>query len=162
MTQDLKNVKMDRMRYTKDKLSSTLALVAIVLDVLYFVKLYQQDVSTYYYNWQIGASVIYNLIFMLAAFLSSEGVKSRKTGYPVMLLVLGAMQIVRIFYLPAQAHEATVMINNEQIAVLSDGDYYYMIACLALSAVCCAVSAVASYVNTKNLTQYLRSLEKTA
>ena len=79
MTDD-RIVKRDRMRYTKNTLSSTLALLGIVFDVLYFVSIYQSDVGTYYYNILIGASVLYNLIFMLMAFLSSEGVKNYKPG----------------------------------------------------------------------------------
>lgn len=66
--QDVKTIQMDRMRYTKNTLSANLVLLAIVADALYFVSLYQSDVGTYYYNILIGASVVYNLVFMLAAF----------------------------------------------------------------------------------------------
>ena len=76
MTDQDKQIKTDRMRFTKNKFSSNLALVAILFDVFYFVSIYKSDVSTYYYTLVIGASIIYNLAFMLAAFLSSEGVKS--------------------------------------------------------------------------------------
>ena len=65
MTREERQIKIDRMRYTKDSLSSGLVLLAIVFDVLYFVSIYQTDVGNYYYNWLIGASVIYNLLFLL-------------------------------------------------------------------------------------------------
>lgn len=81
MTRENLAVSRDRMRYTKDKLSANLVLAAIVLDALYFVSIYQSDVSTWYYNWVIGASIILNLLFLLTAFLASEGVKSRKSGF---------------------------------------------------------------------------------
>ena len=58
MTLENMDVKKDRMRYTKDKLSSNLALLAIVFDCLYFVSIYQSDVGSWYYNWVIGASVV--------------------------------------------------------------------------------------------------------
>ena len=106
MTQEERNIKKDRMRYTKDKFSANLVTVAIVLDALYFVSIYKTDVGTYYYNWVIGASIIYNLLFMLTAFLASEGIKSRKGGYTPLLTVIGLMQFVRIFYLPAMASKA--------------------------------------------------------
>lgn len=159
MTADARNLKMDRMRYTKDKFSARFVLLAIVFNALYFIKLYQLDVGTYYYKWQIGASVIYNLIFMLAAFLASEGVKSRKTGFTGVLLAVGALQIARIFYLPFQAVGATVSIDNTEIAVMTRGQFIYIVVCLSVSAVCCAVAAVTSYINNKTLAQYMRYLE---
>ena len=76
MTTDDRFVKRDRMRYTKNSLSSSLALLAIVFNVLYFVSIYQSDKGKFYYTILIGASVLYNLVFMLMAFLSSEGVKN--------------------------------------------------------------------------------------
>ena len=70
MTPDVQTIAKDRMRYTKDKFSSMLAILAIVFDCLYFVSIYQSDVGTFYYNWLIGVSIVYNLIFLLAAFLA--------------------------------------------------------------------------------------------
>jgi hypothetical protein len=159
MTLEERNVKRDRMRFTKDTLSANLVLVAIVLDALYFVSIYNSDVGNYYYTWQIGASVIYNLLFMLIAFLCSEGVKSRRTGYTGLLLGIGVMQIVRIFYLPAQAHGATVTIMGETLTVMDDLQHLYVVACLAVSAVCCISAAVTSYINNRTLAQHIRSME---
>lgn len=159
MTREEQTIKRDRMRYTKDKLSSNLVLLAIVFDALYFVNVYQSDVGSYYYTWVIGASVIYNLLFMLMAFLASEGVKNRKTGYTAMLIVIGVMQIVRIFYLPTKAHSAVVTIKGEEMAAMGDGQYAYVVTCLAISAVCCIVAAVTSYINNKNLAEHMRSIE---
>ena len=69
-------VKKDRLRFTKNKLSSSLTLLAIVFNALYFVCIYKSDVGSYYYQYMMGISVVYNLLFMLIAFLASEGVKS--------------------------------------------------------------------------------------
>lgn len=163
MMQEDRTIKKDRMLYTKDKLSANLIIAAIVLDALYFVSIYKTDVGTYYYNWIIGASIIYNLLFMLSAFLASEGVKNRKKGYTALLVILGVMQIVRVFYLPAKAHDATVIIQEVEYDVMADGQYWYVVACLALSGICCVAAAVTSYINNKTLTEYVHSLEnKTA
>lgn len=159
MTREDQFTKRDRMRYTKDKLSSTLVLIAIVFDALYFVSIYKSDVGTYYYNWVIGASVIYNLLFMLIAFLASEGVKNRKSGYSGLLILIGLMQIVRIFYLPAQAHSAVVTVMDAELVVMGDEQYLYVIACLAVSAVCCIAAAVTSFINNKALAAHMRSIE---
>ena len=163
MTQDVLTIQKDRMRYTKDKFSSSLVLLAIVFDCLYFVSIYQSDVSTWYYNWIIGASIICNLLFLLMAFLASEGIKNRKTGFTVPLLALGIFQIIRIFYLPAKAHAATVVIAGVETAVMGDGQYWYTVICLAVSAVCCIFAAVNSHSNNKKLAAHMQTIEnKTA
>ena len=41
------NIKLDRMRYTKNTTSSRLAILAIVFDVLFFISLYKSDVGNY-------------------------------------------------------------------------------------------------------------------
>lgn len=163
MIRDDQIIKRDRMRYTKDTVSSGLVLLAIVLDVFYFVSIYRSDVGSYYYSWVIGASVIYNLLFMLAAFLMSEGVKSRKKGYTPALIILGVMQVARIFYLPQRAHSAVITIQGAEVAVMGDGQFLFVTVCLGLSAVCCIAAAVVSYINNKKLSEYLQSIEnKTA
>ena len=155
-----KTIRLDRMRYTKDSFSSGLVLLAIVFNVLYFVSIYQTDVGRYYYNWVIGASVVYNLLFLLIAFLASQGVKSRKSGYGLMLLVIGLLQIVRVFYLPAKAYAAEVKIGSEMVRVMTDGQHTYVVICLVASAVCCVVAAVSSYLSNQQLAQHMRELEK--
>lgn len=160
MTQNDLFIKRDRMRYTKDSFSSGLVLLAIVFNVLYFVSIYQTDVGRYYYNWVIGASVVYNLLFLLIAFLASQGVKSRKSGYGLMLLVIGLLQIVRVFYLPAKAYAAEVKIGSEMVRVMTDGQHTYVVICLVASAVCCVVAAVSSYLSNQQLAQHMRELEK--
>lgn len=152
-------VKLDRMRYTKNKLSSSLALLAIVFDVLYFVSIYQSDVGSWYYQILIGASVLYNLVFMLLAFLSSEGVKNYKTTYSYLLTALGVGQVVRMFILPAMAHSATVKIGGAQTIVMGNSQYAYTIICLSLSAVCCVASAVINWMKARQLAQHVASLE---
>lgn len=159
MTQNDLYIKRDRMRYTKDSLSSGLVLLAIVFDVLYFISIYSSDVGSYYYTWMIGASVIYNLLFLLIAFLTSQGVKSRKTGFSVPLLILGVLQVVRVFYLPAKAYAATVEIGKDVTKVMTDGQHTYVVICLVASAVCCIVAAVSSYISNKQLAQHLSQLE---
>ena len=163
MTPEEITISTDRMRFTKDTLSANAVIAAIVLDCLYFVSIYKSDVSTWYYNWIIGASIIFNLLFLLTAFLASEGVKNRKTGYTIPLTVLGVLQIIRIFYLPAKAHAATVVIAGEEVLVMGNGQYLYTVACLAASAVCCIFAAVNSHTNNKKLAAHMQTIEnKTA
>ncbi len=156
---DNMNVQLDRMRYTKDKFSANMILFAIVLDCLYFVSIYQSDVGSYYYNWAIGASVVYNLLFLLAAFLASESVKSRKPGYTAMLLIIGAMQFARIAYLPLKAFNATVDISGTAVQVMGGGQFAYTAGLLAVSGVCCIVAAISSHTSQKKLSDYMNSIK---
>ena len=143
-------VRIDRMRYTKNKLSSTMAYIAIIADVLYFINVYQSDVKylntgDFYYHIIIGASVICNLLFLLATFLCEEGVKNYKDVYAWGMLVLAVVQIVRIFILPAKAVAAGVM---------PSGQHVYLVAMLILSAASLVVGAIVSIIRGRELSIY--------
>ena len=162
MSMDVQTIKKDRLRFTKDSFPATLVILAIVFDCLYFVSIYQSDVGTFYYNWLIGVSIIYNLVFLLAAFLGSESVKNRRPGYSGVLILLGLGQIARIFILPAKAHAATILVNGVEIAVMGNGQYLYCVSCLVISAVCCVVAALISSKNNKILADYMKTIETKA
>lgn len=152
-----RTVKLDRMRYVKNKTSANLALLAIVFDVLYFVSLYRSN-DEYYYTYMMGVSVVYNLVFMLMAFLSSEGVKNYKKSYSWLLFALGVGQIVRIFILPMQAHSATYAVGNTTVLVMGDLQFALSIAYLLLSAACCFVSGVINIIKKTRLDKHVASL----
>ncbi len=147
--------RIDRMRYTKNTTSSRLAILAIVFDVLFFISLYKSDVGNYYYTILIGASIIYNLVFLLATFLASEGVKSYKRNYTWLLLALACGQIIRIFIYPVQGHAA----QAGGAPVIGNGQFIYMIVCLAASAVCLAGAALTNWRKSKALSNHIASLE---
>lgn len=158
MTMQDKQIRLDRMRFIKNKLPANLAILAILFDVFYFVSIYQSDVRDYYYNILIGASIIYNLVFMLAAFLSSEGIKNYKIVYAWVLAVLGLGQFVRIFILPMQAHTTEL---KKIGLVMADGQFAFVVSCLVLSGVCCLAAAVIGGTRSKQLKTYQATLENT-
>ena len=153
-------IRRDRMRFTKNTLSSGLALLAILLNVLYFVSIYKSDVGSYYYNILIGASVLYNLVFMLVVFLSSEGVKGYKIGYAYVLIVVGLLQIVRIFILPMRAHTATVTINQQETIVMQTAQFIRVNLCA--SSVCCIVAGIVGIQKSRTLSAYMATLSQKA
>ena len=157
-----KQIQLDRMRYTKNTLSSRLTLLAIVFDVLYFVSIYSTDVGSWYYSLLIGVSIVYNLLFMLLAFLSSEGVKNYHTGYAWLLLGLSAGQVIRIFILPMQALQATVKIKNEILPVMQTPQFIYVVVMLILSALCCLIAGLAGIKRSRTLEAYNASLSEKA
>jgi len=153
---DAKTIKKDRLRYTKNKLSANLAYLGILFDVLYFVSIYSSDVDTYYYNISIGFSVLYNLVFLLIAFLSSEGVKSYKLNYSYFIIVVGLLQFVRIFGIPRMAHSTMINIDGVDTMVMGNGQFAYVVACLVISGVACIISGIAGVYKTTTLTKYMK------
>ncbi len=151
-------IKVDRMRYTKNKLSSNLAIIAILFDVFYFVSVYKSDVSSYYYNILVGGSVVYNLIFMLAVFLSSEGVKAYNKKYSYVLIIVGIFQFVRIFIIPAKAHAAVVTIAKQERVVMETAQFVRCIIYLCISGICCLSSAIVNLIRSNRLEKYLSTL----
>lgn len=155
-------IRRDRMRFTKNTLSSGLALLAILANVFYFVSIYKSDVGSYYYNILIGASVLYNLVFMLVVFLSSEGVKGYKIGYAYALIVIGVLQILRIFILPMRAHAATVTINQQETVVMQTAQFIRVIVYLCISAACCLVAGVVGIQKSRALAQHMATMNQKA
>lgn len=158
MTGEERTIQRDRMRFIKNSLSANLALLGIIFDVFYFVSIYQSDVDVYYYNILIGASIVYNLVFMLAVFLSSEGVKNYKKNYSYVLAVVGVLQFVRIFIIPTRAHSATILIGEEEIVVMQNGQFMWVTVCLVLSGVFLIASAAVNYIKCRELSEHLESL----
>ena len=158
MTVEERTIKRDRMRFIKNSLAANLAILGILFDVLYFVKIYQSDVGTYYYSILIGASIVYNLVFLLAVFLASEGVKNYKAGYTWLLAVIGLGQIVRIFIIPMRAHTATTLVNGENVSVMSAGTFTYVVVLLVASAVCLLASAAVNFIRCRELAEHMKTL----
>lgn len=161
-TKDVNVIKKDRMRYTKNSLSATLCYVAILFNVLYFANIYSSDVANdvgeFYYTANIGASVVYNLLFLLFTFLCSEGVKKYSKGYSIALIVIGAMQIVRILGIPVSAHNATIIINSAETPVMGDAQFFLVVAFLIASSICCIAAGVIGVVKTVILENYKKEI----
>lgn len=157
---DAADIRLDRLRFTKNKLSSGLILLAIAVNALYFVSIYSSDVGGYYYKFFIVASIVYNLIFMLTAFLAAEGVKNYKLSYACTAIVLGVLQIARIFYIPLRAHrEPSPIADAVSPTVMSDGQFRYVTVCLLISAVLLAAAGVNGILKTTSLSRYQAQLD---
>ncbi len=156
---DEKTIRLDRMRYTKNSAASGLALAAILFDVFYFISIYESNVGSWYYNILMGASILYNLVFMLAAFLSSEGIKNYKIGYGYAMIVLGVLQIVRIFIYPVKAHASTVTISEQAVIVMQNRQFVFCVVWLVASAACLIVGAVVGMIRSRQLAAHIASLE---
>ncbi|MBQ9197444.1 MAG: hypothetical protein IJ157_09445 [Clostridia bacterium] len=154
-----REIRLDRMRFVKNTSSSRLCYLAILLNVLYFVSIYKSDVGSWYYQILVGGSIVYNLLFMLMSFLASEGVKSYQKNYSTLLLVIGVLQIVRIFILPMQAHSATVKISGNETVVMQTGQFIRVLIYLLGSAACLIAAAVINWRKCGMLEAHIKSLE---
>lgn len=150
----------DRMRFTRNTTSSTLAYVSILFNVFYYVYLYNFDVGNYYYTAITGFSIVYNLLFLLFAFLSSEGVKNYSNSFALVLIGLGAMQIVRIFYIPLNAYRATITLAGETVRVMSDGQFITIVVFLVASAIAAISAGIVGILKTGMLRSHERRLAK--
>lgn len=157
MTQ-IKDVATDRLRYTKNSISAVLSYVAIALNALYFISIYSTDVGSYFYNYEIGISVIYNLLFMLFVFLASEGVKSYDYKFSLVLILIGVLQIVRIFGIPLTAYQTIIQVGMKKVQVMEIGQFIWCIVLLSVSAGLAIAGGVIGLVKTKKLRSYEKSL----
>lgn len=156
-TQDeLTLIKKDRMRFTKNKLPSNLTLLAIVANVFYFVSIYKSN-SRFYYEPTIGISVLFNLVFMLAAFLSSEGIKNYKKNYGIVLIVLGALQLLRIIYYPLRAH-STLLSDEGTALVMENAQFIRVLAYLISSATLLIFGGVIGIIRSNILAGYRKAI----
>lgn len=149
-----KYIRADRMKYTKNSKSSLFCYLAIILDVFYFVNIYESDIGNWYYQILTGSSIVYNLLFMLFVFLAGEGVKNYKKNYSYILFFTGALQIARIFLLPMQAMNATSVSNGQTVPVMSSWQGTRAIAWLVLSAVCLFLAALINLKKCAMLTKH--------
>ena len=156
---NITDIKTDRMRFTKNKISSTLAYIAIIFNALYFISIYSSDAKNYYYNIEIGISVIYNLLFMLFVFLASEGVKNYDKKFSIVLGIIGAMQIVRIFGIPYNAYMTFIEIKKNQYLHVMEADQFYLcVAYLIISAACAITGGVIGIIKSTKLRKYEQTL----
>jgi hypothetical protein len=146
------------MRYTKNKISSTFAYFAILANALYFLSIYHSDVGSFYYNIHIGFSVVYNLLFMLFVFLASEGVKNYDFKFSVVLIVIGALQLVRIFGIPLDAFTSTAIVKREEVQVMPTRQFIICCALLVISAGFAIAGGIIGIIKTKKLRNYEKTL----
>ena len=158
----------DIMRYKTNKLPASLALLGIVFSCLYFCLLYGFK-TPFFSMWKIGISVMLTLILLLVTFLASEGIKAYKKKFAIVLLVLAAVQIIRMFGLPLEALKYDSGLGASEVHAfgelryfgvdLSSGaSYTILIVWLAASAACFVASAVIGYINCVKLEKFQKKI----
>lgn len=140
----MENIRIEKMKYRNDSISYGLCLLGILANVVYFCIFYKNN-SGFFYDYMMGLSVIYNLLFMLGAFMSAEYIKHYHYGFSIVLLVLGLLQIVRMFVYPLNA------LND---GAITSSVYTNIVIWLAISASLSILSAVISFIKSITIKLY--------
>lgn len=151
----------DILRYKKNKFASGFTLLALVFNCLYFTLFYAICVPNLY-QVTIGLSVIINLLVLLIGFYASEGIKGYNKKFSIVLLVLAAVQIIRIFYYPVVgATKGWLKYDNLYFGVPMTGaaNATFMIIYLAGSAACFVLAAVQGYIVARRLEVFQKKLD---
>ncbi len=161
----------DILRYKTNKLPATFALLGIVFSCLYFCLLYGFR-SNFFSNWQIGISVILTLFSLLITFLASEGIKGYNKKFVIVLIVLAAIQIIRIFGIPLSALRYDIANGNTMADETSTlytryfgvdlapwTCFVFLTLWLCASAACLIASAVIGYINCVRLEAFNKKIE---
>jgi hypothetical protein len=108
----------NRMQYQTDKLSSTLCILSIIANIVFFVGIYtNRSVDP---DWVTGADVLINIVFMMIVFLSSEKMKLYTKKWNFYVMGLGAVQVLRVFWLPSHYKALEMLIGGRYLlAVIS-------------------------------------------
>lgn len=170
-TPEQKIIETDIYRYKKNKLASSLALLGLAFNCLYFMLLYgikestvtigESQVFTKFAQMEIGFSVIFTLLTLLVTFLASEGIKGYNKKYSIVLLVLAAFQIFRIFGYPLYGLRNNLLkvnffwFNPET----SNLEFTILLIYLVASAACLVASAVIGYLRAVQLESFEKKIE---
>ena len=152
----------DILRYKKNKFASSFALLALVFNCLYFTVLYAICHNNELYKPSLGFSVIANLLVLLIGFYASEGIKGYDKRFFAVLLVLGAVQALRIIYYPVVGLASGWLADqNHYFGVVMSGwsNALFMIIYLAASSACFFVSAIQGYIVAKKLENFQKKID---
>ena len=135
----------EKKKYKNDTFAYIFVLLGIVFNCFAFIKLYEQN-SQFFYDYRMAFSVLFNLIFMLAVFLTAENVKKYHRSYAIVAVVIGVLQFVRIFAYVKDAYDAVV---------ISEKVFKYIISFYSLSGASLIVGGIAGIINSTILKRFV-------
>lgn len=150
-----KIVQDDILRYKKNKIASMFTLLGLVFTALYFMLLYSVN-NSFFYSIIMGFSIIITLVLLLTAFLSSESIKNYRKTYCIVILILAAINILRIFYYPLKGLQADAFKDSVYLwtKMSSAGIFTFMVIYLVASAACYVAAAVFGYLYAVRLNKH--------
>ena len=138
------------MRYRNDTLSYLLTLAGLAFDACLLMLLYSAPgiTCTDMYGKIIGMDILFNIIFLLVAFLTAEKVKTYTLNWCWSCLVLGALQLPRML-LPISLFTASQ---------LTLGKFIFALIFVIGSSVCLILACVFSYLKSHKLDKHLKEI----
>lgn len=100
-------MKAELMRYRNDSLSFFMNIIGLSLDACFLMMIYSSRgvPANDRFGSVIGIDILFNIVFLLAAFLTAEKVKTYSLNWCWVSLALGILQVPRIL-LPISLHNA--------------------------------------------------------
>lgn len=136
------------LRYSSNKFSFWLIILAIIFNCLAFLDYYGKKGITP--DIFLGLDVVINILVLLACFVSAEEVKAYRSAFAYAAFGLAGIQIARIFFIPLLHFKA----------LIDYGSFIYIIVLYILSAICLIAGGVICLFRSNILTNYLNSINK--
>jgi hypothetical protein len=95
---EIKNLKVDKMRYQKNKIAYALVLLAMVSQM--FSLFFTIIPSTVVPSMTTAFEILINITLLLVSFLAAEKVKSYSKNWSYGLFVIASVHLFRFFYEP--------------------------------------------------------------
>ena len=159
----------DILRYKNNKIARMFALLGLVFNCLYFMLLYAFNAlmvngePTRFADITIGFSVVFTLVVLLTAFLASEGIKAYNKKYSILLIILAAWQIFRIFGYPLYGLKNNLLYTGYfgfyPTADQSGVEFAILVVYLVASALCFILSAVFGWIYAIRYERFNKQLE---
>ncbi|MCD7729551.1 MAG: hypothetical protein LUI60_06540 [Clostridia bacterium] len=152
-------IQTDIMRYKRNSRAANFALLSLVFECFYFMVFYSFN-NADFNTLTIGFSVVVNLCILLITMLAEEGIKNYNYNYSITLLVLAAVQIIRIFYYPLKIFKDSAYTTYFFFCGLSNVAFgIILIIFLVLGAACLVASAIFGYIQAKKLENFNKAIE---
>lgn len=153
----LKTLKREKLpqllRYRNNSISFWLCMLAILFNVLAFLKIYEKASCTP--DFILGIDVVINILVLLGCFVCAEEVKAYRKNFAYFSFVIAVLQIARIFIVPLKH----VDVLSAEVNLFGNA-FIYLIILYVVSAASLIVSGIICIKRGNILQDYLNKLEE--
>lgn len=140
------------LRYRNNKMAFNLCMLAIALQCVAFIYLYRSLQWTPQFN--TGLDIIINIVFLLVVFLASEKVKTYHVKWGIALIIIGAINSLRLltYVFPTFV--------GEQGIIIEQGNFITGVVSYILVEVALTISGIVTIIRGNILNNFLKTLSK--
>lgn len=168
-----KGINDDILRYRNNSLGFYLCILAIICNVAMFIIIFGEKNCKP--DLALGIDVIVNIVFLLFAFLLAEKCKAYETSGYIGSLVLGVIEIARIFWIPLKYYLCNIEYHKlysqhiaqggtakdfsyDGIIGLESGQFTATIVLMVLAALFLFGACIITYMRRRRLDEHLKVL----